>query len=135
MVPEPEKALFHQGLIQKQCFQPLIVPGAFQEVQVADVLRAKDILPSVGWPGSGSRLPACPSQACLGPPPGSCPSQRRSLYPPQTQDARLPCILLYPKPACGQAHSSLLTFPRGACRKPRLPRMRSDWVREKAVKP
>lgn len=90
MVPEPEKALFHQGLIQKQCFQPLIVPGAFQEVQVADVLRAKDILPSVGWLGSGSRLPACPFQACLGPPPGSCPLQRRSLYPPQTQDARLP---------------------------------------------
>lgn len=41
-LPEPGEALFHQGLIQEQGLQPLIVPGAFQEVQVADILRTED---------------------------------------------------------------------------------------------
>lgn len=50
-LPEPEEALFLEGLILEQGFQPLIVPGAFQKVQVADVLGTKDS----EWPRSPAR--------------------------------------------------------------------------------
>lgn len=40
-IPEPGKVLSVQGLILQQSFQPFKVPCAFQEVQVADVLRTR----------------------------------------------------------------------------------------------
>lgn len=91
-LPEPEKALFHQGLVPEQRLQPLVVPGAFQEVQVADVLRTEDA------ERSGTAAARLPLQTARrqgsGRPPHSCPESERSAYPPQTPGPGCPAPFL-----------------------------------------
>lgn len=62
----------------------------------------------------------------------ACPDHRL-----QAQDAGSLCHLRTPLPrvCVWPGPAALLTFPTGTCWKPRLCKMRSDWVREKAVKP
>lgn len=134
-----------QGLVQEHCFQPLVVPRALEEVQVADVLRSKgssgpgNCLRTAGWGLLSHRsahllssdlvlMSSLPLSLMWAEPEPTtdCPGPRRSS--PLLTHVSLSTV-------CSQAQSCLLTFPKGTCRKPRLPSMRRDWVREKAVKP